>query len=130
MNIRNCNFVSAVMLGAIWIWFKSFIWCCILTHIFCSLNTGKNADPYIIKLSSLSSTRECNDEPEGTLFSWFGPILLLPHESNVMDYSWLLAMSLICKNKKPCLYLHKKTSTKRSRPSNPSLGENVFVFVL
>ena len=39
----------------------------ILTHIFFWVNPGKNADPYIIKLPSLSSTRECDDEPE--LFS-------------------------------------------------------------
>ena len=41
-------FVSAVILGAIWIGFKTSIWCFILTHIFFWLNNGKNADPYII----------------------------------------------------------------------------------
>ena len=101
-------FVRAVMLGAIEIGFKTSIWCCILTHIFFWLNTENNADPYITKLSSLSSTRECDDDPEGTLFSWFGPILFLPHQRNVMDHSWVLAMNHICKNKKPCLYVHKK----------------------
>ena len=103
--------------------FKTSIWCCILTHIFFWLNNGRNTDPYITKLSSLSSTREYDDDPEGTLFSWFGPILFLPHQRNVMDHSWVLAMNHICKNKKPCLYVHKETSKKLSRPSNLSLGK-------
>ena len=30
---------------------------------------------------------ECDDEPEGTLFSLFGPVLFLLHQSNVMDHS-------------------------------------------
>ena len=47
----------------------------------------KNADPYITKIPSLSSTRECDHEPEGTLFSLLGPILFLPHQSNVTDQS-------------------------------------------
>ena len=72
-------FVSTVMLGAIQIGFKTSIWCCILTHIFFLLNNGRNTDPYITKLSSLSSTRECDDDPEDTQFSWFGPLLFLPH---------------------------------------------------
>ena len=99
-------FVSAVILGAIKIKLKNSLWCCILTHIFFLLNTGENGDPYIIKLRSLSSSRNCYDEPEGTLFSLFGPILFLPHQDNVMDHSWQLAINHICKNKKPCLYLH------------------------
>ena len=59
----------------------------ILTHIFFWLNSGKNAETYIIKLPSISSIREYDDEPEGTLFSLFGLILFLPHQSNVMDDS-------------------------------------------
>ena len=86
-------FVSAAILGAIWIMFKTSIWCCILTHILFWLNNGKNADPYIIKLPSLSSTIECNDEQEGILFSSFGLILFLPHQSNVIDHRWVLAMN-------------------------------------
>ena len=127
MNIQNfclfVIFVSAVMLGAILIGFKTSIWCCILTHIFFSLNTENNADPYIIKPPNLSSTRKCDNEPQGIAFSWFGPILFLPHQSNVIDHSWPLAMDHICKNKNPYLYVHKKTSAKLSRPSNPSLGK-------
>ena len=98
-------FVSTVMLGFFW------------------LNTENNADPYITKLSSLSSTRECDEDTEGTLFSWFGPILFLSHQRNVMDHSWVLAMNHICKNKNSCLYVHKKTGKKLSRPSNPLLGK-------
>ena len=101
-------FVSTVMLGAIQIGFKTSIWCCILTHIFFLLNNGRNTDPYITKLSSLSSTREGDDDPEGTQFSWYGPILFLPHQSNVMNHRWVLAMNHICKNKKPYLYVQKK----------------------
>ena len=41
----------------------------ILTHIFFWLNSGKNAETYIIKLPSISSIREYDDEPDGTLFS-------------------------------------------------------------
>ena len=116
-------FVSTVMLGAIKIGFKTSIWCCILTHIFFWLNTENNADPYISKLSSLSSTKEHDDDPEGKLLSWFGPILFLMHQRNAMDDRWVIAMNRICKNKKSCLYVHKKTSKKLSRPSNPSLGK-------
>ena len=43
------------------------------------LKTENNADLYIIKLPNLSSTRKCGNEPQDTLFSWFGPILFLPH---------------------------------------------------
>ena len=78
-----------------WFPYKLHIWCCILTHIFFWLNTENNADPYIIKPPSLSSTRKRDNEPEGTLFSWFQPILFLPHQSNVMDHSWPLAMGHI-----------------------------------
>ena len=92
-------------------------------YLFFWLNTGKNADSYIIKNPSLSSTTEYNDEPEATLSPWSGPILFLPHQTNAMDHSWLFTMDHICKNKKPCLYVHKKTSTKLCRPSNPSLGK-------
>ena len=35
-------------------------------------------------------------------------ILFLPHQSSVIDYSWLLAMDHIYKNNKPHLYEHKK----------------------
>ena len=112
--------VSAVMLGAIYIGFKTFIWSCILTHILFSLSTGKNVDPYIIKLSSLSNTREFDDEPNGTLCSWFGHILFLQYEINAIGHGWLLAMDHVCKNKMSCLYVLKK-STKHSRPSKTLL---------
>ena len=126
------------MLGAIEIGFETSIWCCIFTHIFFWLNSGKNAETYIIKLPSISSIREYDDEPDGTLFSWFGLILFLPHkaiQSNVMDHSWALAMNHICKNKEPCFYAHKKTSKKLSRPPKYSLGKwktvsFIFVFYL
>ena len=111
-------FVSAVILGAIWIGFKTSIWCFFLTHILFWLNNGKYADPYIINPPSLSRTRTCDDEPDGTLFLWFGSILFLRHQSNIMDHSGLLATEHVCKNKKPHLYVHKKTTTKLSRPSN------------
>ena len=95
----------------------------VVTQIFFWLNTKKNAEPYIIKPPNLSSTRKCDNELQGTLFSWFVPILFLPHQSNVIDHSWPLSMDQICKNKKPCLYVLKKTSAKLSRPSNLSLGK-------
>ena len=59
---------------------------------------------------------ECDDEPEGTLFSWFGPIWFLPHQKNVMDHGWVLAMNHICENKKSCLYVH--THTKKNLAKN------------
>ena len=112
INIQNlCLFIillNVVMLGVIWIGFKIPIWCCIFTHIFFSLNTEDHADLYIIKPPNLSSTRKCDNEPQGTLFSWFGAILFLPHQSNLIDYSWSLAMGHICKNKRSCLYVHEK----------------------
>ena len=103
-----------------------------LNPIFFWLNTGKNADPYIIKPPSLLTTRECDVEADGALFSWFGRILFLPHQSNFMAHFWLFAINHICKNKKPYLYMHKKARTKLLRPSNPSLGRwksTCFIFV-
>ena len=38
------------------------------SHCF-SLNNGKNTDSYIIKSPSLSRSKECDDKPEGTVFS-------------------------------------------------------------
>ena len=85
-------FVSIVMLGAI---FSHFFW----------LHTENNPDPYIIKPSNLSSTRKCDNEPQGTLF----------HDLSLSYFYHFKAMSLItaemdhiCKDKKPCLYVHKK----------------------
>ena len=140
MNIQNfclfVIFVSAVMLGAILIGFKTLmtlsIWRCILTPIFFRLNTENNADPYITKPPNLSSTGKCDNEPHDTLFSWFGPMLFLLHQSDNIDHSWPLAMDHICKNKKPCLYVHKKTSAKHSSPSNTTLDKwkcMPFIFV-
>ena len=127
MNIKNfcffVIFVSTIMLGATQTGFKTSIWCCILTHILFWLNTENNVDPYIIKPPNLSSTRKRYNEPQGTLFSWLVPILFLPHQSNAIDHCWPLAMDHICKNKKLCLYVHKTSSTKLSRPSNPLLGK-------
>ena len=112
MNIQNfclfVIFVSAVMLGAILIGFKTSIWCCIWTHIFFWLNTENNADPYNTKPPNLSSTRKCDNKPHDTLFSWFRPMLFLLDQSNNIDHNWPLAMEHICKNKKPCLCVHKK----------------------
>ena len=120
INIQNVClfviFVSAVMLGAILIGFKTLmtlsIWRCILTHIFFRLNTENNADPYITKPPNLSSTGKCDNEPHDTLFSWFGPMLFLLHQSNNIDHSWPLEMDHICKNEKLCLSVHKKNQRK------------------
>ena len=54
------------------------------------------------------------------------PILFLQHQSNVMDHSWLLAKSHICKDKKLCLYVHKKNSTKLFWSCNSSLDKYIF----
>ena len=51
--------------------------------------------------------RECDDELEGTLLSWFVTILFLPYQNSVMDHSWVLAMNHIYKNKEPCLIKNK-----------------------
>ena len=112
MNIQNfclfVIFVSAAMLGAILIGFTTSNWCCILTRILFWLNTENNADSYITKPPNLSSTGKCDNEPHDTLFSWFGPMLFLLHQSNNINHSWPLAMDHICRNKKPFLYVHKK----------------------
>ena len=79
-----------------------------LTRIFFWLNTENNANPYVTKPANLSSTGKCDNEPHDTLFSWFGPMLFLLHQSDNIDHSWPLAMDHICKNKKPSLYVHKK----------------------
>ena len=77
MNVQSfflfVIFVSAVILGAILIGFKTLmtlsIWRCILTQIFFWLNTENNADPYITKPPNLSSTGKSDNEPHDTLFS-------------------------------------------------------------
>ena len=104
MNIQN--FVSTVMLGAIQIGFKTSIWCCILTLILFWLNNGRNADPYVTKLSNLSSTRECDDDPEGTQYYWFGPISF---QSNVMNHRWLW---IIYVKTKSHVYMYIKKTSK------------------
>ena len=116
MNIQNfclfVIFVSAAMLVAILIGFKTSNWCCILTHILFWLNTENNADSYITKPPNLSSTGKCDNEPHDKLFSWFGPMLFLLHQSNNIDHSWPLEMDHICKNEKLCLSVHKKNQRK------------------
>ena len=95
----------------------------VVTQIFFWLNTKNNAEPYIIKSPNLSSTRKCYNEPQGTLFSSFVPLLFLPLQSNVIVHSWPLSIDHICKNKKPRLYVLKKTSAKLYRSSILSLGK-------
>ena len=134
MNIQNfclfVIFVSAVMFGAILIGFKTLmtlsIWRCIWTHIFFWLNTEKNADPYINKAPNLSSTRKCDKEPHDTLFSWFGLMLFLLHQSNNIDHS------IYVKTKRHVYMCIKKTKAKLSSPSNCSLDKwkrMSFIFV-
>ena len=125
-----CHFCKSCHVSCHINWFKTSNWYCILTHIFFWLNTEYNANPYTIKPPRLSSIRECDYEPQGTIFSWFGAILFLPHQNNIIDHRWPLAMDHICKNKEPCVYVHKKTSRKLSRPSNPSLDEKVYLSYL
>ena len=59
----------------------------------------------------LSSTSVLINQKD-TIFSWSAPILFLLHQSNVKDHSCLLAMDYIRKNKKQCLYMHKKNYHK------------------
>ena len=69
MNIQNCSFCKRChVMCRITLVQEFHLMLYLNAYIFFSLNTGKNADPYIIKLSSLSSNRECDDEPDGTLF--------------------------------------------------------------
>ena len=58
---------------------------------------------------------ECDDEPEGTLFSWFGPILFLPHQKNVMDHGWVLAIYLKTKSL-AYMYTHTKKNLAKNFP--------------
>ena len=102
MNIQNCHFCKHCHVKCHINWIQDFhLVLCFNSHLLLT-------DPSITKLSGLSHTRECDDDPEGTQFSWFGPILFLPHQSNVMNHRWVLAMNHICKNKKPYLYVQKK----------------------
>ena len=72
MNIQNCNFCK-----------RFHVMCLVRCHVslvqhfhlmlylnshFLFVKYWKNADPYIINPRSLLSTREYDDEPEGTLF--------------------------------------------------------------
>ena len=60
---------------------------------------------------------------------WFGSILFLPDQSNIMDHSCVVAMSHICKNKEPCLYAHKKLANRFPGLLIPDqVNENVFFF--
>ena len=63
MNIQNCYFCKHCHVRCHKNLIQDFHLMLILTHIFFWLNNGKNADPYITKLSSLSNTRECDDDP-------------------------------------------------------------------
>ena len=108
MNIQNCHFCKGSHVRCHRNWVQDFhLMLYLNSHFLLVKNTGKNADPYFVKPPSLSSTRECDDEPEGTLVLWFEHILFLPHQSNIMDHSWLLAMKILCKNKKLRLYVQK-----------------------
>ena len=78
---------------------------------------------------NLSSTWECHDELDGTLFSW--------SFFYRMDHGWQLTTcnEHICKNKKPCLYVKKKLAQNFPDLSNASLGKSrsisfIFVFYL
>ena len=95
----------------------------VVTQIFFWLHTKNNAEPYIIKSPNLSSTRKCYNEPQGTLFSSGVPLLFLPLQSNAIVHSWPLSIDHIFKNKKPRLYVLKKTSAKLYRSSILSLGK-------
>ena len=122
MNIQNCHFFKHGHVRCPVNWIQDFIWCCILNRIFFWLNRGKNADAYITKLKSIKHQRvRCWPGGQTIFLKW--AFLFLPHQNNVMDHSWVVAMNHICKNKKPYLYVHKKTSKKLSRPSNLSLGK-------
>ena len=75
--------------------------------IFFSLNTTKKSDPYIIKPRSVSSTRECDDKPEGALFLILGFMFFLQHQNTIMDYSWLLSR----------VYMYKQSKLVQNFPS-------------
>ena len=107
---------------------KTSIWFCIITHIYFWLNTENNADPYIIKHPYLSRTRNCDNEPQSTLFSWIGPALSLPHQSNAIDVNVIvtadhLQWTICVKTKSRVDICLTKTNAKLSRPSNPSVGK-------
>ena len=108
---------------------KTVIWCCILTHIFFWLNTENNADSYIIKHQSLSNTRKCDNEPEGTLFFMIWSYFYL-----IEAMSWIpadpLQWTIHGKTKSRVYMSIKKTSTKLSRLSNTSLGKWKSIFFI
>ena len=69
MNIQNCSFCKCCHVRCHINLVQDFhLMLYLNAYIYFSLKTGKNADPYIIKLPSLSGNRECDDEPESTLF--------------------------------------------------------------
>ena len=123
INIQNlCLFIillNVVMLGVIWIGFKIPIWCCIFTHIFFSLNTEDHADLYIIKPPNLSSTRKCDNEPQGTLFSWFGLSYFYRIKAISLITADHLQWAIYVKTKGRVYMCMKKTSAKLSTSFKP-----------
>ena len=102
---------------------KTSIWCCISTYIFFWLNPRRNADPHIITLLGLSSIRDCDDEPEGTLFylylSYFYSIKIMSRIT-----AGYLQWTIHIKTKdRVYMCIKKQIRIKISRPYNPSLGK-------
>ena len=123
MNIENCYFCKHCHITCHINWVQDFHF---ITPIFFWLNTGKNTGSYIIKSPSLSNQRMHSFHDLG--LSYFYNIKAISRI--IADY---FAINHICKNKKSCLHVNKKTSAKSSRSSNLSLGRSTgisFIFVL
>ena len=124
--MKVVTFVSTVLLGVTWISFKTFIWCCILNHIFVLLNTAK------MLILILLDSQICHT-PESVLMnqrvhcvhdfglSYFDPIKAMSWIT--ADYlQWAIYVKNV-KRKSRVYTCVKKLAQKIFRASNPSLGK-------
>ena len=69
MITQNCHSLKRCQDKCYINWLQDFHLMLYLNSQFLLVKYRKNAETYTIKLPNLSTTRECNDEPEGPPFS-------------------------------------------------------------
>ena len=69
MNIQSCHFCKHCLVRCNINFVQDFYLMLYLKSYFRFVKYCKDDDPYVIRLPNLSCTRECADEPEGTLCS-------------------------------------------------------------
>ena len=122
INLQNFNFCKHCYIRCHKNCVQDVHWCCILIHIFFWLNTGKNVDSYVIEphvyqVPVLWLTRRIQHFHDLRL-SYFYCIKAMSRITAVY-----LQWTMYVKTKSSVYICTKKTTTKLSRSSNPSLGK-------